>query len=317
MNIVVTGCAGFIGSHVVEKLLTLNHHVIGIDNFDDFYLVGIKERNILPSLKNENFRLYRKDIRDKNAIENIFRSAGSVHAVIHLAARAGVRPSIDDPILYSDVNIIGTNILLDAMRKYGIKKLVFASSSSVYGNNKKVPFSEYDPVDHPISPYAATKKAGELLCYTYYHLHGIEAFCLRFFTVYGPRQRPEMAITKFVDAIIHNKPISLFANGLSSRDYTYVQDIVSGVISALSNVSKFEIINIGNSSPINLLSLLGVIENSIGKKSRYNLLPAQVGDVDETYADISKASRILNYHPEYSIEKGILSFVNWYKQNNQ
>lgn len=312
MNILITGCAGFIGSHVAEKLLALGHCVIGIDNFDSFYDPKIKEENIRPATSLPAFELHRGDIRDSNLLRNIFAKC-SIDLVIHLAARAGVRPSIEQPMLYYEVNVQGTLVILEMMKEFHVKKLVFASSSSVYGNNV-VPFREADPVDHPISPYAATKKAGELICFTYYKLHGIQSYCLRFFTAYGPRQRPEMAITMFARSIIAREKITLFAHGKSSRDYTYIDDIVAGVVSAAERVNGYEIINLGESSPTQLIELLHKLEDSLDLTAHYDLLPGQPGDVDVTYADITKAKTLLNYSANFPLERGIKHFVEWYKK---
>jgi len=313
MNIVVTGAAGFIGSNVVERLLADGHQVVGIDNFDSYYALEIKRSNISCALKEQRFRLVEGDIRDDRALEHCFTSP--VDAVIHLAARAGVRPSLLQPELYYDVNVMGTLRLLEMMRKQGVKKLLFASSSSVYGNQKKVPFSEDDPVDNPISPYAATKKAGELLCHTYYHLYQMDIACLRFFTVYGPRQRPEMAIHQFVRKIEEGQPLTLYGDGTTRRDYTFIADILQGIMNILHAIQGFEVVNLGESRTISLAGLVKSIEQVLGKKADLQWLPSQPGDVDQTYADIEKAKRLFHYNPQYPIERGLEEFAVWFRQH--
>ena len=312
MTIIITGCAGFIGSHVVDKLLDMEKNVVGIDNFDPFYDQPIKMKNIHHNLDNENFTFYRADIREKAEMEKIFNTY-EIDTLIHLAARAGVRPSIQDPLLYQDVNIRGTMNLLEISREHGIKNFIFGSSSSVYGINEKIPFGEDDPVDKAISPYAATKKACETFCYTYHHLYGIPITSLRFFTVYGPRQRPEMAIHKFTRSIDEGKIIEMYGDGKSRRDYTYISDIVNGIIAAVNKKLGYEIINLGNSNVVELRYLIQLIEENLGKSARIQKMPDQPGDVPVTYADISKAQMLLGYEPEVRIEQGIENFVNWYK----
>lgn len=309
-NYLITGGAGFIGSHLVDELLAQGNTVICLDNFDDFYDPAIKKKNIKTALQDTKFKLVEGDIRDRTVLENCFRN-DHIYMVIHLAARAGVRPSIEQPELYYDVNVKGTLTLLEVMKEYNIKKMIFASSSSVYGNNKKVPFSEDDNVDYPISPYAATKKACELMCYNYFHLYNFGIFCLRFFTVYGPRQRPEMAIHNFSKRIFNEEKISLFGDGNSKRDYTYIDDIISGIISAIDNLKGFEIINLGNSETIALPDLVKKLEGIINKKAETEWLPKQPGDVDITYADINKAGKMLGYNPEFPINEGLKKFIEW------
>jgi len=309
MIILITGCAGFIGSNLTKALLKRGDRIIGLDNFDDYYPRSVKEKNISNFVNDINFTLIEGDIRDKNVVYEALIN-NDVEAIIHLAARAGVRPSIENPLLYTDVNINGTTLLLEAASKLGIKKFIFASSSSVYGNNKSVPFKESDNVDFPISPYAATKKAGELICYTFHKLYNLNISCLRFFTVYGPGQRPEMAISKFVESIIADKEISVFANGNSLRDYTFIEDIVSGIILSLDNLNGYNIFNLGGASPIKLLDLIDIIERCLLKKALIKLEPAQPGDVDQTFADCSLANSNLNYIPKTSIEQGISIFIN-------
>jgi UDP-glucuronate 4-epimerase len=264
------------------------------------------------NLEDQNFTFYRADIREKSEIENILKN-NEIDTIIHLAARAGVRPSIQDPLLYQDVNVRGTMNLLELSKEYDIKNFVFGSSSSVYGINEKIPFGEDDPVDKAISPYAATKKACETFCYTYHHLYGIPITSLRFFTVYGPRQRPEMAIHKFTRSINEGKVIEMFGNGKSRRDYTYISDIVNGIMAAVDKKLGYEIINLGNSNVVELRYLIQLIEENLGKSAIIKKRPDQPGDVPVTFADISKAQRLLGYEPEVRIEEGIENFVHWYK----
>lgn len=316
MKILVTGGAGFIGSHVCESLVSRGDNILCLDNLNDYYDPKIKQSNIKRLIGSKNFTFIKGDITDIELMKNVFEK-GEFDKVIHLAACAGVRPSIANPLLYENVNIKGTLNILELCKKFGIKKLVFASSSSVYGDSKKLPLSEKDNVNFPISPYAATKKAGEELCYTYHHLYDIPVVCLRFFTVYGPRGRPDMAIYKFTNSISEGKTIELYGDGSSSRDYTYVEDIVSGVISALDRDLNYEIINLGDSRTIQLMDLVKLIEKNVGKKAKVKFLPTQPGDVFVTYADISKAKKILGYEPKTKIEDGIRKYVAWYQQNTQ
>lgn len=325
MKAIVTGAAGFIGSHLCERLLKEGWTVVGLDNFDDFYDPKIKHRNIRTCLQNKQFRLVEGDIRDAAGMDKI--AAEGADVIAHLAAKAGVRPSIAQPALYADVNVNGTVSLLEAAKKNRINKFVFGSSSSVYGNNKKVPFSEEDNVDFPISPYAATKKAGELICHTYHHLYGISVTCLRFFTVYGPRQRPDLAIHKFARLIEQGKPIPVYGDGSMMRDFTYVDDIIDGTVAAinhltnhesqttnhypLSTIHKFNIYNLGNASPISVNELVAKIEKALGKKAVREYLPPEPGDVERTFADITKAERELGYNPKTTIEEGLAKFVEW------
>jgi len=311
MNILVTGGAGFIGSHLVERLLDMGHEVAVIDNFDPLYDPGIKERNLSRASDYENFKLFRPDIIDAEEINKIFTQK-NFELIIHLAAKAGVRPSIEDPVGYYKSNVQGTLNLLEQCKKHHIKKYIFASSSSVYGNNEKVPFSETDVVDYPISPYAATKKAGELLCHNYHHLYDIDVFCLRFFTVYGPRQRPDLAIHKFFKLIAQNKSIPVFGDGSTSRDYTYIDDILDGILKSIERVKGYEIINLGESKTIPLKDLVGSIEKIVGKEIKKEHLPMQPGDVTKTWANVDDLIRDYDYQPNTSIEKGVREFVAWY-----
>jgi len=312
MNILVTGAAGFIGSHVCEHFIKLGHSVIGLDNFDSFYPIEFKAQNLEDLNKSTRFQFYEADIRDKKGLDDIFRDA-NIEVVIHLAAKAGVRPSIESIEEYYDVNVNGTVNLLESMRKNGVKKMLFASSSSIYGNNGKVPFSETDTVDNPISPYASTKKSGELLCHVYHHLYNFDITCLRFFTVFGPRQRPDLAIHKFTRLIEEEKPIPFYGDGSTSRDYTYIADIVDGINCAINHLKGYQIFNLGESTVITLNQLVRTIENTLNKKAILNKQPMQPGDVNKTYADISRAKSEIGYNPKFDFETGIKEFVEWYE----
>jgi UDP-glucuronate 4-epimerase len=314
LNILVTGGAGFIGSSLIDRLLENKLSVYCLDNFNDFYNPLIKNKNIRHNLDNRNFTLIEGDILDKKLLREIFDS-NKIDLVIHLAAMAGVRPSIQNPPLYEKVNVEGTVNILECMKEFDVKKMLFASSSSVYGGNTKVPFAETDNVDKPISPYAATKKAGELFCYNYHHLYGFDIFCLRFFTVYGPRQRPEMAIYKFTKQIYSGEKITIFGDGSSSRDYTYIDDIVTGIKKCIDRVKGYEIINLGNSSPVKLIDLIKLIENVSGKKADIAMEDMKPGDVFTTFADINKANEILGFKPQTPIKEGLEKFVAWYEKN--
>ncbi len=314
MNILVTGAAGFIGSNVCEHLIAQNHKVIGIDNFDAFYPRKIKNSNLEQLLSDNNFTFYESDIRDKDALNSIF-SSNQIDVVIHLAAKAGVRPSIDSISEYYDVNVNGTVNLLESMKAHGVVKMLYASSSSIYGNNSKVPFSEEDRVDNPISPYASTKKSGELLCHVYCHLYKFDITCLRFFTVFGPRQRPDLAIHKFTRLIDEGLVLPFYGDGTTSRDYTYIDDIVNGIDCALNALDGYRIYNLGESRVISLKNLVETIEKILDKKAVLEFLPLQPGDVNTTYADISKARLEIGYEPKTDIETGIEKFINWYKKN--
>ena len=313
MKVLVTGAAGFIGSHLCERLLGDGRQVIGVDNFDDFYDPQIKRRNIAGCLENDNFELVEADIRDRAAIGEAVGKG--VDVIVHLAAKAGVRPSIDQPLLYANVNVNGTGILLEAAKEERTSKFIFGSSSSVYGNNEKVPFSEDDNVDFPISPYAATKKAGELICHTYQHLYEMSVTCLRYFTVYGPRQRPDLAIHKFARLIEEGKPISVYGDGTMSRDFTYIDDIIDGTVAAMEKCGGFNIYNLGESRPITVNDLVAEIEKALGKKAIKEYVPLQPGDVKRTYADVTKAAKELGYKPATTIEKGLAEFVGWLRES--
>jgi UDP-glucuronate 4-epimerase len=312
MNVLVTGAAGFIASHLCEQLLQEGHSVVGLDNFDDFYDPAIKEENLSVARDHAQFHLVRGDIRDPELLSSL---PDSIDTVIHIAARAGVRPSIAQPVLYYDVNVTGALRLLELARERGITRFISASSSSVYGNNEKVPFSEADPVDTPISPYAATKKAGELLCHSYTHLYGITCLNLRFFTVYGPRQRPDLAIHKFARLLKAGEEIPMFGDGSSERDYTYIEDILLGLKGAVGwvheNDGAFEIVNLGESRTVELREMIRVVGEEMGIDPAVRQLPMQPGDVERTFADISKARTLLGYDPQWGFREGVREFVRW------
>ena len=314
----VTGGAGFIGSTLSEKLLSLGNKVVAIDNFCDFYNPKIKENNVKDLLLNPNFKLYRADIRDRETVKKIF-DENKIDVVMSLAAMAGVRPSIENPCLYQEVNCLGLQNILEEMKLHNVKNGVLASSSSVYGNCKEVPFREDMIVDYAISPYAATKKANEVMAHVYHKLYDMNIIMLRFFTVYGPKQRPDLAINKFTRLMLEDKEIPMFGDGTTSRDYTYVDDIVDGIIKSceytLNNKNVYEILNLGNSSPISLKEMINVIGKTLNVEPRIKQLPMQPGDVDRTYADISKARKLIGYSPRTSFEEGIRKFVEWYKEN--
>lgn len=342
MNYLVTGGSGFIGSHLVEQLLKNGHSVINVDNFDVFYDYKIKVQNTLESLdiksefnfkdketdiqklstetKSDNYQLYYVDIRDKKGLEAIFQNH-KIDVVIHLAALAGVRPSIERPLEYEEVNIRGTQNLWELCKEFGIKKFVCASSSSVYGNNEKIPFAETDNVDNPISPYAATKKCGEIIGHVYHSLYHIDMIQLRFFTVYGPRQRPDLAIHKFTKLISENQEIPFYGDGSTARDYTFIDDIIDGILKSIqyleANENVYEIINLGESEVVTLNEMLSVLETTIGKKANKKMLPMQPGDVQKTNADITKARTLIGYAPSTNFQNGIKKFVEWFLGNPQ
>lgn len=313
MKVLVTGGAGFIGSTVIDRLLERGDGVICLDSFDDFYDPVIKRSNIESASMHPQFALMEGDIRDPAMMKEL---AGGDHfdAIIHTAARAGVRPSIEQPQLYEDVNIKGTMNLLELARQVEPGNFVLLSSSSVYGVNKKVPFAETDPVDHPISPYAATKKACELIAYTYHHLYGFNITCLRPFTVYGPRQRPEMAIHKFTRMIDRGETVPMFGDGSSRRDYTYIDDLVDGILKGLDRPLGYDVINLGEQDTIALRDLIALIEKNLGKEAIIEKLPDQPGDVPVTYADISRAKEMLGYAPKVKVADGVRRFVEWYQE---
>ena len=315
-NLLVTGGAGFIGSHLVDRLLTTSIEQIAVvDDFNNFYSPDIKHENIREHRKDPRYTLYEADIRDRAALEAVFNQT-RFDCIVHLAARAGVRPSLTEPQLYTETNINGTLNLLELARHHGIRQFVFGSSSSVYGINAKVPFSEDDPIRQPISPYAATKAAGELLCHTYSHLYGLRCICLRFFTVYGPRQRPDLAIHKFAKLISQGKPIPVFGDGSTRRDYTFIDDIIDGVMAAIDyDQSNYEVINLGESRTVELKELIALLEKELGTKATIDRQPPQPGDVPQTFADITKARALLGYNPQTQIEDGLRRFVEWFRTN--
>lgn len=311
MQILITGGAGFIGSTLADRLIKENNKIIVLDNFNDYYDIALKEQNISENLNNPDYKLYRGDICDRELTEKIF-SENTIDIVIHIAARAGVRPSLEDPLEYVRSNIDGTVNILENMKKCGVKKIVFASSSSVYGNCTAEKFSEDLKVTEPISPYAATKSACEQFIYTYSKLYGINAICLRFFTVYGPKQRPDLAIRKFIELIEKDKPIPVYGDGTTKRDYTFIEDIIDGICSAINyDKTPYEIINLGGGSPVTLDEMISTIEEVMGKKAKINRLPMQPGDVNKTVSDITKARKLLGYNPKVCFKEGIKKFIEW------
>src|SRR5689334_8719556 len=313
-NLLITGAAGFIGSHLVDRLLATDvERITVVDDFNDFYNPAIKRNNIGEHKNDPRYNIHEIDIRDRAALEQVFNK-NNFDCMVHLAARAGVRPSLSEPQLYTETNINGTVNLLELARQHNIKQFVFGSSSSVYGINAKAPFSEDDPIRQPISPYAATKGAGELLCHTYSHLYGLRCVCLRFFTVYGPRQRPDLAIHKFAKLISEGKPIPVFGDGTTRRDYTYVDDIIDGVVAAIEyDKSDYEVFNLGESRTVELNELITLLQKELGTEAIINREPPQPGDVPQTFADITKARRLLGYNPQTQIEVGLHRFVEWFR----
>jgi UDP-glucuronate 4-epimerase len=314
-RILVTGAAGFIGSHLVERLLSQGHEVIGLDNFDPFYPEALKRANLEVAQSHDGFRLIEGDCAEPADVDRAFQAG--VDAVVHLAAKAGVRPSIQDPLGYTRANIVATQVMLEAARKHNVSRFIFGSSSSVYGNNEKVPFSEEDPVDRPISPYAATKRAGEVICHSYHHLFGLGVLSLRFFTVYGPRQRPDLAIRKFAMLLSRGEPIPFYGDGTSERDYTWIADILDGVTAAIersrTHAGEYEIINLGESRTTSLSQLVALLASALDVQPNLQRLPMQPGDVNRTFADVSKARRLLGYQPSTPVEIGIPRFVEWFQ----
>jgi UDP-glucuronate 4-epimerase len=316
MRVLVTGAAGFIGSWLTERLLERGDEVVGFDNYDPFYDRAIKEQNLASARANAGFRMVEGDLRERADVDALFGDR-EFDAVVHLAAKAGVLPSLADPAGYYETNLIGTTNLLEAMREAGCRRLVFASSSSVYGNNRKVPFQEDDRVDAPISPYAATKKAGEELCHVYHAVHGFSILALRFFTAYGPRQRPEMAIHAFTRRLFAGEPIPVFGDGSMERDFTYIDDVVDGVVAAVDHVmgtETFDILNLGESEPIRLSRLVSALERATGCEATIDRRQVPPGDVDRTFADVSRARRLLGYEPSVGIDEGLRRFVEWYRR---
>jgi UDP-glucuronate 4-epimerase len=315
-NILITGGAGFIGSHLVDRLLTEGGwQITVVDDFNDFYDPEIKRANVRERLTNPDFKLVEADIRNYEALSRAFKDA-RFDCIVHLAARAGVRPSLKEPRLYVETNINGTVNLLELSRAHGVKQFVFGSSSSVYGLNSKVPFSEDDPIFNPISPYAATKAAGELICHSYAHLYDMRIVCLRFFTVYGARQRPDLAIHKFAKLISAGQSIPVFGDGTTRRDYTYIDDIIAGLRAAMDyDHSNYEVINLGESRTVELRELISLLEKELDRRAEIDRQPPQPGDVPQTFADITKARRLLGYDPQTQIEAGIGKFVEWFRES--
>ena len=313
MSVLLTGAAGFIGSHLAERLLAEGESVVGLDSFDTFYDPALKESNVRALLDDGRFRLVRGDIRDREVVSTL---PEDIDTVIHLAARAGVRPSIEEPVLYTDVNVLGTMNLLDFAAARRIPTFLFASSSSVYGNSKTVPFVEDDPVDRPISPYAATKKAGELLCHTATHLHGFSSMCLRFFTVYGPRQRPDLAIRKFARLMLEGREIPMFGDGSTERDYTYIDDILDGIMGSLgyarAHPGSYEVVNLGESRTISLREMIDTVADVFQATPNVVQHPLQPGDVMRTYADVSRARELFGYNPTTGFREGVERFAEWF-----
>lgn len=316
MAILLTGIAGFIGSNVAKKLLSAGVDVVGVDNFNDYYDPKIKRDRIAKFLGDYDFKVYECDIADKEKLQGVFANH-KIDKICHLAAQAGVRYSLENPDAYIMSNIVGTNNIFELAKDYGIKEVAYASSSSVYGGNTKIPFAESDAVDNPISLYAATKKANELQAHVYHHLYGINCVGLRFFTVYGPWGRPDMALFKFTKAILAGRPIDVYNNGQHRRDFTYIDDIVAGIVAALNHCQGYEVYNLGNNRPVDLEYFIGQIEEQLGQKAIKNYLPLQIGDVPETYADIDKAKNKLSYEPKVGIEEGIKNFIAWYREYYQ
>ena len=320
-SILITGAAGFIGSHLVERLLSDGHTVLGVDNFDPYYDPALKRANLAAASENGRFELREGDIRDRKFLREVF-GVRPLDAVVHLAARAGVRASVEDPVLCTEVNVTGTVSLLDRCVENNVTRIIFGSSSSVYGNADEVPCAESAPVDSPLSPYAATKQAGELLCHTYSYLYGLRAICLRFFTVYGPRQRPEMAIHKFTRLMLEDKPIPVYGDGTALRDFTFIDDIMDGTAAALDNVlldrsggGRWDAFNLGSASPVQLRELIELLSEMTGKDANPDYRPALKADVVRTYADISRAKEVLCYRPKVSLSEGLRRFVEWYDKD--
>ncbi|MBN1792147.1 NAD-dependent epimerase [Candidatus Woesearchaeota archaeon] len=313
MKILVTGAAGFIGFHVSQALLARGDDVVGIDSLNDYYDVNLKKARLTELLGKKGFAFVEKDLADKEAMEAVFKEH-KPDKICHLAAQAGVRYSLENPFAYEHTNIHGTLVLLEMCRHHGVKDFIYASSSSVYGNNKKVPFAEEDPVDHPISLYAASKKTCELMAYTYHHLFGLNCTGLRFFTVYGPWGRPDMALFKFTKATIEGKPIDVYNHGKMKRDFTYIDDITAGVLAALDKAYPYEIFNLGGDHPVELEKYIECIEKAIGRKAKRNNMPMQPGDVPITMADLTKSRKMLGFDPKTQVEEGIPKFIDWYKK---
>lgn len=309
--ILVTGGAGFIGSSLVDSLLRNGEQVIAVDNMNDYYSPEVKRENIFWALAQKNYKFYRVDIENSDDLAKVF-DENKIDTIVHLAARAGVRPSIENPLDYVKTNVLGTTHILELMKKHKVKNMIFASSSSVYGNCSASMFSEDLKISEPISPYAATKSACEQLCYTYSHLYDMKIICLRFFTVFGPRQRPDLAINKFTSLIMNNESIPMFGDGTTCRDYTYIDDIVAGIKAAIKyRETNYEIINLGGGAPVTLYDMIHTIEDVLGKKAKIQQYPMQPGDVNKTISDCRKAEKLLNYHPQTTFREGIKKFIDW------
>ncbi len=315
MKVLISGVAGFIGSHLSELLLSQGYEVVGIDNLNDYYSIELKRKNLQLLSRFQSFSVYEESIENMGKLESIF-VAEAPEAVIHLAARAGVGPSFSDPLSYLRTNVLGTQNILSCSRQLNVRHFIFGSSSSVYGDSSHVPFSEESGANEPISIYAATKKAGEMLCHAYHSAYNMNITCLRFFTVYGQRGRPDMAVLKFIKATLEGSPISIYGSVNISRDYTFVSDIVAGIASCLHAKWGFEIMNLGNSRPVTTGQLLGIIEVACGKSASYKIIESQRGDVTTTYADISKAKCLIGYNPKVKIQDGIQKTVEWYKEQS-
>jgi UDP-glucuronate 4-epimerase len=313
-RVLVTGAAGFVGSHLAERLLADGREVIGVDSFDPFYPEALKRANLVRALASPRFRLVVADVRDVDAVARVVGSA-RFDGIVHLAALAGVRPSLERPALYADVNVRGTAVVAEAAVRHDVARLVFASSSSVYGEREGGPFAEGDPVDHPISPYAATKRAGELLLHAIHHAHGVAVTCARIFTAYGPRQRPDLAIRKFAERMLRGEPVPVYGDGSSVRDFTYVDDLVDGLVCALDGDLGFVILNFGAGRTVSVLEVIEELERALDVKARIEWLPQQVGDVSRTWADISAARSALGYEPRVPLEAGIARFADWLRGN--
>ena len=312
-KILVTGGAGFIGSHTTKRLLERGDRVVCVDDFNDYYSPKIKELNIKPFLENPNYKLYRGNIADYDFLKDIFEKE-NIERVFHAAARAGVRASIEDPFIYEETNVKGTLNLLHLSKEFKIENLVLFSTSSVYGDTEKIPFSEKDEV-HPLAPYSATKMAAEILGSVYHHVHGLNVNVVRPFNIYGPGGRPDMIPFKFTRLIDEGKEIIKFGDGSMKRDHTYIDDFVSGAVAALDKVFGFEVFNLGNSNPVELNSFIGIVENLLGKKAKINNIPAPPTELPITYADVSKAKEMLGYEPKVKVEEGMKRFVEWYQEN--
>jgi UDP-glucuronate 4-epimerase len=311
-TILLTGGAGFIGSHTAKRLIDLGYEVIIVDNFNSYYDPALKEKRIAELLKGYQFKLYRQDIKDLEALRSIF-SENKIDKICHLAAQAGVRYSLTNPFIYEESNVRGTLNLLELAREFKIKGFIFASSSSVYGASKKIPFKENDPIDQPISVYAATKKAGEALVFAYHHLYGINATALRFFSVYGPYWRPDLALCKFTTAIKNDQPIEVYNFGKMQRDFTYIDDIVSGIVAAIKKNYSWEIFNLGRGKSVQLSKFISLIEREMGRKAEKKMLPMQPGDISKTWSDIANARKKLGYNPKTEVEVGVKKTIDWYK----